>query len=268
MQTLLVLLAVIVVWLFVLPALRRSARWADRMIGAFLTMLRRLFHASLAALIALPMILNPEDIPRPWQPWSALDLNEAPTVVARWKLRAMVLDPKICRHAIAQTGAAMQSLPDKVQSDACHIRQRVRVNGLASAAMAPVETRCPIAARLYLWERHRLQPLAQQIFGSGVARIHHYSSFSCRQMRTSRGTSTRMSQHATANALDISGFTLADGTRIMLSDGWQGNTRQARFLREARDGLCDWFNVTLSPDYNALHADHFHIDMGPYLSCR
>jgi len=26
--------------------------------------------------------------------------------------------------------------------------------------------------------------------------------------------------------------------------------------------------VTLSPDYNAAHRDHFHFDMGPYSSCR
>ena len=77
-----------------------------------------------------------------------------------------------------------------------------------------------------------------------------------------------MSQHATANAFDIAGFELADGRAVNLLSHWDGKGPEAQFLREVRDGLCEWFNVTLSPDYNALHADHFHVDMGPYLSCR
>ncbi len=77
-----------------------------------------------------------------------------------------------------------------------------------------------------------------------------------------------MSQHATANAIDVSGFTLNDGRKISLKADWTGDDAKAKFLRAARDGLCDWFNTVLSPDYNALHADHFHADMGPYLTCR
>lgn len=77
-----------------------------------------------------------------------------------------------------------------------------------------------------------------------------------------------MSQHATANAFDVSGFVLANGQRIILLKHWNGDGPKAQFLREVRNGLCEWFNVTLSPDYNALHADHFHVDMGPFLTCR
>ncbi len=53
-----------------------------------------------------------------------------------------------------------------------------------------------------------------------------------------------------------------------MKTGWNGTDAQARFLRAARDSLCQWFNVTLSPDYNADHADHFHVDMGWYRTCR
>ena len=31
-------------------------------------------------------------------------------------------------------------------------------------------------------------------------------------------------------------------------------------LREVRDGACDLFATTLSPDYNAAHRDHLHLD--------
>jgi hypothetical protein len=41
-----------------------------------------------------------------------------------------------------------------------------------------------------------------------------------------------------------------------------------RFLRRARDGACPWFRAVLSPDYNAAHADHLHLDMGRFSACR
>ena len=37
--------------------------------------------------------------------------------------------------------------------------------------------------------------------------------------------------------------------------------RLGAFLREVRDGACRLFPTTLSPDYNAAHADHLHLDM-------
>ena len=41
---------------------------------------------------------------------------------------------------------------------------------------------------------------------------------------------------------------------------WSGDTPESRFLHEVRDGACDLFATTLSPDYNAAHRDHLHLD--------
>jgi hypothetical protein len=49
---------------------------------------------------------------------------------------------------------------------------------------------------------------------------------------------------------------------------WSKENPDARFLRQVREGACDTFNVVLSPDYNAAHRDHFHLDMGPWWICR
>jgi hypothetical protein len=100
--------------------------------------------------------------------------------------------------------------------------------------------------------------------GRDVVEILHFGSYSCRPIRGS----SSMSEHATANAFDISGFKLADGRVISLKRHWNGTGPEAQFLHEVRDGLCDWFNATLSPDYNADHADHFHVDMGWWQTCR
>ncbi len=233
-----------------------------------------------AIFLAALMVLRPEDVPWHYRPWTPLDLDAAPNFVWRTKVRAMSLDGAMCRRALEQSRARIAYLEDLESSDQCHIRNRVRLSGLATARLASVETRCEIAARLYLWEKHSLQPAARRHLGTGVTGIDHYSSYSCRQMRTGRGSSGRMSQHATANAIDISGFQLADGRTVSLIRDWgeagegtasgSGGSAGAKgaFLRAARDGLCTWFNITLSPDYNRLHADHFHADMGPFLTCR
>ncbi|WP_375292508.1 extensin family protein, partial [Sphingomonas melonis] len=68
------------------------------------------------------------------------------------------------------------------------------------------------------------------------------------------------SEHATADAVDIAGFRLADGRRITVVGDWTGSGDKAAFLREVRDGACRLFATTLSPDYNAAHRDHLHLD--------
>ena len=66
----------------------------------------------------------------------------------------------------------------------------------------------------------------------------------------------------------MAAFELEDGRLITLAKHWDAGDERAGFLRAARDWGCDVFRVTLSPDYNAAHADHFHLDMGPSSTCR
>ncbi|MBL8790986.1 MAG: extensin family protein [Rhizobiales bacterium] len=201
--------------------------------------------------------------PRAYDPLALPDLDARPNFLTDWQLRLAEVDPEGCAVALRRAGVDAHIRPDH-GAGACVISGGVNLARLSRAGMRPEETRCVVAARLYLWERHVLQPAAIRIMGEPVSEILHFGSYSC---RTIRGRSS-MSQHSTANAFDISGFRLASGKTISLKADWAGNDAAARFLRAARDGLCDWFNVTLSPDYNADHADHFHVDMGWYRTCR
>jgi hypothetical protein len=78
----------------------------------------------------------------------------------------------------------------------------------------------------------------------------------------------RRSQHATANAIDIAGFRLADGRSISVLADWGKPTAEGQFLAAARDEACSLFNIVLSPRYNELHANHFHLDLGGFHMCR
>jgi hypothetical protein len=117
-----------------------------------------------------------------------------------------------------------------------------------------------------LFEAHALQPAARRHFGREVTRVVHFGSYACRNVN--HREMGRRSEHATANALDIAGFVLADGTRIMLAEDWDGAGARAAFLRDVRAGACRFFDVVLGPDFNEAHRDHFHLDMGRFRACR
>ena len=131
---------------------------------------------------------------------------------------------------------------------------------------APFALSCQAAVSLALWEKHTLQPAALAHFGAQVARIEHYGSYACRNVY---GSATgRRSRHATADALDVAGFVLANGRRIRVQRDWPKENQPARFLREVHRGACRFFDGVLSPDHNAAHADHLHLDRGPGRYCR
>src|SRR5690606_11398742 len=111
---------------------------------------------------------------------------------------------------------------------------------------------------LALWLRHGVQPAAESLLGSPVVRIEHLGTYACR--RIGGGETGRWSEHATGNAIDIAAFVLEDGRRISVSSDWNGEGRRSDFLNAARRSACDAFGTVLSPDYNAAHADHLHLD--------
>lgn len=121
---------------------------------------------------------------------------------------------------------------------------------------SPADTTCAVAAGLAIWLRHDVQPAAQRLMRSPVRAIEHYGTASCRRI----GGGERWSEHATGNAIDLGVFVLEDGRRISVLRGWQGSAAEAAFLREVRDAACSTFATVLSPDYNAAHADHLHLD--------
>jgi hypothetical protein len=170
--------------------------------------------------------------------------------------------------AALETGAQTQVLPDFTASDQCHIRPQVSLTSVGQADMDPINTRCQTALRIAMWARHGIQPAAQEHLGHRGRQITHFSSYNCREIRTGRGSTDRMSTHATADAIDVSGFVMVDGARISLLTDWDGAPDRAAFLRAVRDSACKWFRVTLGPDYNALHADHFHLQHTGWGLCR
>jgi hypothetical protein len=116
--------------------------------------------------------------------------------------------------------------------------------------------------------RHVVQPAASQMLGSRVASVEHLGTYACRNIRGSPSFANHPSEHASANALDLSGFRLADGRRITVLGDWREDTPAGRFLRQIHAGACRYFRVAIGPEYNAAHRNHFHFDRGRWRACR
>ena len=107
---------------------------------------------------------------------------------------------------------------------------------------------CPIVSALDRWVSGGVQPAALHWFRSPVTVIHQIGSYSCRDM-VGAGSS-HVSEHAFGNALDISGFTLADGRTITVKDGWHGSPEEQGFLHDVQLYACQTFTTVLAPGYN------------------
>ncbi|MEL6570465.1 MAG: extensin family protein [Pseudomonadota bacterium] len=214
------------------------------------------------------LIYHPKTpLPRGWNPTVPLAVSDDVTPLTPWKMERALTTPAACFTTL-EAAATFATLPDLEASESCHIRGRLDLSGVAGAALAPVETRCAIALRMAMWTTHDLAPKARELFGADLTGVDQIGSYNCRRMRTSSGASNRWSTHATADAIDITGFRLSDGTRLRLIDDWDDSGRKGTFLKAARDSACTWFRVTLSPDYNTLHADHFHLQSKGWGLCR
>ena len=229
-----------------------------------MTYLRRVKIFLVLALIAFAAFLgwgyarnHPEDVP-----WTELDLAQPVGAFTGRKLAALSGDGGQCRALLRQAGIRFEALPSRGARTQCGYDDAVRFarGGAVALAWRPADlgTSCPVAAGLALWEWHVVQPAALRHFGVKVAAVDHYGSYSCRRIYgRSEGA---WSEHASANAVDIAGFRLADGRRIGVAADWSGDGARGRFMREVRDGACRLFATTLSPDYNAAHRDHLHLD--------
>ena len=127
-------------------------------------------------------------------------------------------------------------------------------------AVSPAATlACPIVSELDRWLANSVQPAAMRWFGSPVAEIKQISAYSCRGMNGN--PRAHISEHAFGNALDIAAFTLADGRKITVKNGWHGLPEEQGFLRDVQGAACEQFTTVLAPGSNVYHYDHIHVDL-------
>jgi len=226
---------------------------------------------ALAALLAAALHFGALEIPDRYDPLAPLDVAAEPNLLTGLKLRRARSDPARCFAALARTGLQYEPVADRSTGPGCGLAHALRLRGGRSVSLSsPTLLSCRAALSFAMWERHALQPAATQHLGGPIATVEHLGSYACRDVNTGEGSTRegRRSRHATADAIDIAGFAREDRTRITVRRGWGGSDAEALFLRQAHAGACRFFDGVLGPDHNALHADHFHLEVGGWGFCR
>jgi hypothetical protein len=172
-----------------------------------------------------------------------------------------------CLAEMRRAGVRFDPLPDRDFGGGCLAFASVKLTDIGVPTTNLTAMTCPLARTFAAWVRNGIAPAARVYFATELVRVESFGSYSCRNVNGAQAG--RRSEHASANAVDIAAFVLADGRRISIKGDWHSPDPQVRtFLRTIHASACKRFRTVLSPDYNALHADHLHLDMGRGPYCR
>ncbi|MEL7540043.1 MAG: extensin family protein, partial [Pseudomonadota bacterium] len=194
-----------------------------------------------AGLIGLAYLVH-RFLPTQHNPFRPPDLTEPMGLATYSKLTELKYNEEMCRQKLIDAGVEFTVIAADGAETRCPLEETLALKrSLTPYNAAPLRMTCHQMAALHIWERHILRPQAEKIFDSPLRQIETYGSFSCRNIA---GTGTR-SQHSYANAIDISGFVLEDGTRIRVKDHWRERSKAGRYLTRVHKQACRLFSVTL-----------------------
>jgi hypothetical protein len=180
--------------------------------------------------------------------------------------------PSTCQLRLTPDFVLMHPLPSIAGPGACGAEDVVRLDAVVlkdgqRIVLAPAPTlRCPMTEAVAHWIREEVAPTAAAIFGSPPHTIITETSYECRGR--DRVPGAKLSEHGRANALDLRGLTLANGTVVDFTD----NTVSKEFRELIRQSACTRFTTVLGPGSDAYHEGHIHLDLierqGGYRLCQ
>jgi len=175
------------------------------------------------------------------------------------------IDPTVaCLAGLDQRHVDFERSTDFHTPEGCGIDGAVKFKAAGVPLNRPLLLSCSTAISLADFETKVVAPAALSL-GQHVTLLTSAGSYDCRGQRSDHPE--RLSEHGKGKAIDITGFTLEDGTRITVLKNWWGKDDKAEFLHKVAAGACKMFAVVLTPKSNKLHRDHLHLDTGPYRKC-
>ncbi|HBM8320796.1 TPA: extensin family protein [Enterobacter cloacae] len=205
-------------------------------------------------------------LPSHYNPFTPLSLDDPPGPITQYKLRR--LTPEACASLLSQANqkALIRTQPVADSAGACPLHNVVRVRDFGPVSLnSSFLASCPLALSSALFVSQQARPLTRTWTGSELVRIEHLGSYACRNIY--HRPDARRSEHATAEALDISAFRLANGERVTILHGWR-STKTQPWLQALMTASCGYYGNGLGPEYNAAHANHFHLGMRGFGLCR
>ena len=152
--------------------------------------------------------------------WPKL-LPGTPEILKTWTEEETAAERARCVTVLKDVDAEFEEAAP-VRDGGCGSAAPVKVTSIGKekkvSISPPATMTCDLVVALVQWMDNDVQPAAQRHFGKAVTKISNISDYSCRNAYAR--TSTRLSEHALANALDIRDFITEDGQIADLKRDW------------------------------------------------
>jgi hypothetical protein len=171
----------------------------------------------------------------------------------------VVAEDNACRERLLGLGVRFEPLP-LIADGQCGAPLPLRVSALPDGIgiTAPATLVCAAVEALARWTREVVAVEAVRHLEAQPSRIAIGTSYQCRTQNHRPGA--KLSEHAFANGVDISGFEFKGRKAVIVTDHPAG-TPEALFLGAVRSQACTYFTTVLGPGSDAAHADHLHLDL-------
>ena len=150
-----------------------------------------------------------------------------------------------------------------IENGSCGIVDPVKIYFVSGVELRRGATlNCKTAQAFKSWVDTAAQPSAEDM-DSFIVRFRVASHYACRTRNSQPGA--RLSEHAKGNAIDIGGFTLANGDVVNVETDWRQG-EYSDMLQTMYGKACGTFGTTLGPEADVHHQDHLHFDTADYRS--
>lgn len=152
-----------------------------------------------------------------------------------------------CLQKLESRGVSFASVAE-FSDGSCGIKNPVKISRFSSTELSGAALlSCPTAVIVDNW-----------LVSIEAKKIKHMGTYNCRRQRNNG----LMSEHSYGTAIDVA---VIDGA--ILTRDWGKASDHGKTLNNAYKNACKFFSNIITPDDNALHHDHFHLDTGFGVGC-
>ncbi len=142
--------------------------------------------------------------------------GDRPTLA--WSDDEVAAAKRDCAKLLSGVTLEYEPLP-AVKEGVCGAPAPILVKSIGGVAIEPPATMtCALASGVANWIGKTVQPRARAMLGTQVVKLHNATSYACRNRYG--GETTPLSEHALANALDVSEFVFASGEKVTVLASW------------------------------------------------
>lgn len=174
------------------------------------------------------------------------------------------IEMALCRDELKAQGVIFTIAEIPATDKSCTVNNPVAIAEIATTEGAvalpgkPI-LNCIFAKRFSSWVSDIAAPVIMAHAGTPLSSIATGPGYQCRGRNGD--TTSKMSEHAFGNAIDIAAFHLANEKSVAINAASLADKESGSWLTALRISGCGYFTTVLGPGANA-HDEHFHFDLG------